>query len=129
MALLSGETGGGWPADWPNRTVLGPYLLDLERQPLVHSMFRQQGYITLHLEFMETFERRYKLGFQTPPADLYSRGALLAITSQGLLNTQVGRTEDCQACLQADIARSSLSRIESFCAGKPPLCHKDPAKG
>ena len=90
MALLSGETGGGWPADWPNRTVLGPYLLDVERQPLVHSMFRQQGYITLHLEFMETFERRNKQGFQTAPADLYSRGALLAITDQALLNTQVG---------------------------------------
>ena len=115
MALLSGETGGGWPADWPNRTYLGPYFLDLERQPLIHSMFRQHGYVTLHLEFMETFERRRKLGFKTPPADVYTRGALLAITDQNLLNTQVGRWSDCQACLQEKlIHHHELPAIEDF---------------
>ena len=115
MALLSGETGGGWPADWPNRTVLGPYFLDVERQPLVHSMFRQHGYFTLHLEFMETFERKYKLGFKSPPADIYSRGALLAISSQNLLNTQVGRTSDCHACLQEKLIHHyELPAIEDF---------------
>ena len=43
------------------------------------------------------------------------RGALLAITSQNLLNTHVGRTADCQACLQEKlIHHHELSAIEDF---------------
>jgi len=42
MALLSGETGGDWPADWPNRT--GMYYLDKERRetgPLIGQTGRE----------------------------------------------------------------------------------------
>jgi len=103
MAMLSGETGGVWAQDMPNRTEM--YYIDKERQPLLSYIFRENGYITMHMEDaqnMGDFNRKGVVGFKTPPADIYYRAAFLAIVKANfalLRNRPVG-SSDCFACLQ-----------------------------
>ena len=76
MALLSGEITDGIP----ERKEM--YYIDLERQPLLPSVLRQHGYLTMHMEDaqnMGDFNRKGLYGFKNPPADIYYRGPFLAI--------------------------------------------------
>merc|ERR1712142_21328 len=80
MALLSGETGGNWPAEWPNRT--GIYYLDDHRQPLITRLYQDHGYVTMFLEDLQLygcFNREGKIGFRNPPAMVYYRAAFWAM--------------------------------------------------
>ena len=118
MALLSGETGGGWPPDWPNRT--GIYYLDMERQPLLQTMYRDHGYITLLLEDLQvygTLTRKNQLGFRTPPADIYYRAPFLAMLEEdlGLMRNRLVGKADCFACLQEQLVHvPELRVVEDF---------------
>ena len=118
MALLSGETGGGWPPDWPNRT--GIYYLDKERQPLLQTMYRDHGYITLLLEDLQvygTLTRKHQLGFRTPPADIYYRAPFLAMLEEdlGLMRNRLVGKADCYACLQEQLVHvPELRVVEDF---------------
>ena len=118
MALLSGETGGGWPPDWPNRT--GLYYLDTERQPLLQSLYSQHGYLTLQLEDLQvygTLTRKHQLGFRRPPADIYYRAPFLAMLQENfgwMRNRLVGKAE-CFACLQEQLVHvPELRVVEDF---------------
>ena len=103
MALLSGETGGVWPEDIPNR--VGMYYIDQERQPLLSYVFRQHGYLTMQMEDVQNmgdFNRKGVVGFMQPPADIYYRAAFWAIVKSNfaLLRNRLIGSSDCYACLQ-----------------------------
>ena len=116
MALLSGETGGD---DW-GQDRDGVYFLDIERQPLLQTMYRDQGYITLQLEDLQvygTLTRKRELGFKTPPADIYYRAPFLAMLEEefGLMRNRLVGKADCYACLQEQLVHvPELRVVEDF---------------
>ena len=118
MALLSGETGGIWPEDLPNRTTM--YFLDKERQPILPYILRDHGYLTFHMEDAQTmgdFNRKGVVGFKEQPADIYYRGPFLAIVwaNLGLLRNSLIGASDCYACLQEKMQhKHQLPVIQDF---------------
>ena len=118
MALLSGETGGVWPQDMPNRTDM--YYIDQERQPLLSYVFRDNGYITMQMEDVQNmgdFNRKGVVGFKQPPADIYYRGAFWAIVKANfaLLRNRLIGSSDCFACLQEKMQHKfQLPAIHDF---------------
>ena len=117
MALLIGEITAGVP-ELRGEVGLGPeyremYYIDVESQPLVQSVLRKQGYLTMQMEDtqnMGDFNRKGIVGFKSAPADIYYRSAFLAMveekfkynykyTSLSLKNRVIGEG-DCFACLQ-----------------------------
>eukprot|EP00092_Neocalanus_flemingeri_P031328 GFUD01034024.1.p1 GENE.GFUD01034024.1~~GFUD01034024.1.p1 ORF type:complete len:665 (-),score=137.74 GFUD01034024.1:75-2069(-) len=106
MALLSGETGGNWPAEWPNRT--GIYYLDDHRQPLLPRVYQKHGYVTMMLEDLQlygAFNREGKIGFRNPPAMVYYRAAFWAMIKEewGYLRNRLVGKFGAYACLQEQL--------------------------
>ena len=106
MALLSGETGGSWPAEWPNRT--GIYYLDDHRQPLIPRLYQDNGYVTMFLEDLQLygcFNREGKIGFRNPPAMVYYRAAFWAMIKEewGFLRNRLVGKYGAYACLQEQL--------------------------
>lgn len=114
MALLSGEITDGIP----ERKEM--YYIDLERQPLLPSVLRQHGYLTMHMEDaqnMGDFNRAGVVGFKNPPADIYYRGPFLAIvkTMFALLRNRLVGETDCFACIQEKMQHKyQLPAIRDF---------------
>ena len=103
MALLSGENGGDWPADWPNRTSI--YYFDDHRQPMLPSLYQRHGYVTMFLEDLQLFgtlNREGRVGFRNPPAMIYYRAAFWAMIKEewGYLRNRLVGKFGAYACLQ-----------------------------
>merc|ERR1719320_1184354 len=103
MALLSGENGGNWPTDWPNRTSI--YYFDDQRQPMLPSLYQRHGYVTMFLEDLQLFgtlNREGRVGFHNPPAMIYYRAAFWAMIKEewGYLRNRLVGKFGAYACLQ-----------------------------
>ena len=130
MALLSGEITAGVPE---LKGEVGPegremYYIDLERQPLIQSLLRRHGYLTMQMEDtqdMGDFNRKGIVGFKSAPADIYYRAAFLAMVEEkyrykynyptlGVRNWEIGEG-GCFACLQEQMLHKyQLPAIHDF---------------
>ena len=118
MALLSGETGGDWPADWPNRTSI--YYIDDHRQSLLPRVYQEHGYVTMMLEDLQLYgslNREGKIGFRNPPAMIYYRAAFWAMLNEewGQLRNRLIGKFGAYACLQEQMLHvPQLQTIKDF---------------
>ena len=109
MAIVSGELGGPYPP-FRNGTT---YYLDEQRQTIIQTVYKNNGYITAQMEDFQiygTFGRKGEVGLRQAPTNIFYRAPFLAMAKEGLQNTLVGKC-CAYACLQEQMLHKHQFRI------------------